>query len=104
MSLKLNSVMTAAELYNTTEDTSTYPIAEGDCEDYGILCYDDAGTSKLCSDNQFNGEEQTYIEALPADPTTSNYYGCTISGGNYTITADLEGGGTFTCSNGSCYE
>ncbi len=100
----LNSIMTAVELYKTTETGDIVPDLAALCGVDGVFCDD----TVVCTDNVFTGAiHGVYIQNLPVDPDTTTNYGCSVdASGNYTVTATLiaDGGGTFTCENGSCHE
>jgi general secretion pathway protein G len=97
----MNSVMTAIELYKTTEASALPGQAACGSAD-GVFC---AVAGTLCSGFTFEGSEQVYIQTLPSDPG-DNTYTCTSDGaGNYTVVATLDDDATtFTCQNGSCSE
>jgi prepilin-type N-terminal cleavage/methylation domain-containing protein len=103
----LNSVMTALELYKTTESTS--PAATGAlCSGAagGVWCEESGATDYICNTTGLAGASGgTYIQRLPGDPAGGGArYACTSDGaGNYTLTATLHDASTFICSNGSCY-
>lgn len=99
----MNSVMTALELYKTTEASALPGQAACGSAD-GVFC---AVAGTLCSGEELVGADtgEVYIQSLPADPG-DNTYTCTSDGaGSYTVVATLDDDATtFTCQNGSCSE
>lgn len=96
----LNSLMTAMELYNTTN--GAYP-ANGVCAAAGVIAAASGGT--ICNGSALtDAGGTTYIAVLPNDPNGTQTYTWTGDATTYSLTVGLEGGGTFTCTDGSCYE
>ena len=119
----LKQISTAMELYMSQVDS--YPTNSAACaagepgqvagaEAAGALepLCGGAGMS-ICSDANADGDcedsgDNTYLQAIPTEPTVGNTYSYEGDGTTYCISAHLEGGtaGTsdyFVCMNGSCY-
>ncbi len=94
----LNSVMTAMELYNTTN--GAFPAA-GVCAANGVIAAASGGT--ICNGSPLSDGTTTYIAVLPTDPNGTQTYTWTGDATTYQLDVGLEGGGTFRCTNGSCY-
>jgi type II secretion system protein G len=85
----LKQVQTALELYYT--DKNDYPD-EGGAVVLGSTNYICLGTNGFTATGQTACGDNPYMGLVPSDPQTTQDYTYTyITGGSYTVTADLEG-------------
>jgi len=120
----LKQISTAMELYMSQVDS--YPSNSAACaagEPGQVAGAEAAGALEplcggsgmsICSDGNADGDcedagiDNTYLQAIPTDPTTGEVYSYEGTPTTYCISAELEGGVTgtsdfFVCTNGSCY-
>jgi general secretion pathway protein G len=93
----LSQIMLGIEMYYA--DNSAYP-GSGTCGGNGVIA-DAAGT--ICSGSSFTDGTTVFIQRLPDNPRGGSNVYSWASTNNYTVSATLTGGSTYTCSNGSCY-
>ena len=92
----LTQIMTAIELFKSIE--GAYPIA-GACGENGVL----ANAGKLCGSYVFQSASKKYISRLPQDPQGGDF-AATINSSSYSLSANLENGNKYICSNTACNE
>ncbi|HOZ56494.1 MAG TPA: type II secretion system protein [bacterium] len=101
----LKQISTAMELYMSQNDE--YPTNGATCGAAGVVSLADTpNIDALCSGSGIGVTDGTnvFLANIPAEPTTGSTYSYEGTGTTYCISADLEGGGFFVCTNGSCFE
>jgi len=95
----LKQISTAMELYYA--DNEAYPTTVGACAN-GIIAASDGGA--MCAGYSITNGTETYLAAMPDDPTTGSDYIYNAEASGYCIEATaMEGEDEFICNNGSCY-
>lgn len=93
----LTQMMTAIELHRSLEGTTP---GSGTCGENSII----GNSNEICGGSIFKSANKPYyIKVLPKDPKGGNY-GYTSNSNSYTMTAVLDNGNDYICSNTSCYE
>ncbi len=105
----LKQISTAMELYYSENESYPTNNAAGCTTGAAdqVAGADVAGAlENLCSGDGMGISDgtNTYLAVMPGDPTSGQSYQYEGDTTTYCISATLEAGGYFVCSNGSCYE